>query len=89
MVTHPGILSPVRASRNEANANELRDLESGQVPVLVPSPPEGRFGPYFPPDLARVAAAWEHLPDAIKSAITTLIDAASSRPARAGKGSDQ
>ncbi len=79
----------MRPSRNEAKAKELRDLESGEVPVLVPSTSDGHSGPDFPPDLARVAAAWEHLPDAIKSAIGTLIDAASVNPKRSGKGGDE
>ncbi len=76
VVTHPGILSPVRTSRNEANAKELRDLESGEVPILVPSPLDGVHWPDVPLDLARVTVAWPLLPDAIRAAITTLVDAA-------------
>jgi hypothetical protein len=59
------------------------------VPVLVPSRSEGPSGTVFSPDLARVAAAWEHLPDAIKAAITTLINAASAGPKYPDKRIDE
>jgi hypothetical protein len=39
------------------------------VPVLVPSSPEHQF----PADLATVVAAWERLPDAIRTAILALV----------------
>jgi hypothetical protein len=32
--------------------------------------------PEFPPDLARVVAAWPALPDAIKAAVLALVNAA-------------
>jgi hypothetical protein len=42
------------------------------VPVVVPSSPE----PPFPPDLARVVAAWDRLPEAIKAGVLALVQAA-------------
>jgi hypothetical protein len=45
------------------------------VPVLVPNPPGAVSGPDFPPDLARVVAAWDLLPAAIKAGILALVQA--------------
>ncbi len=55
---------------------KLRDDDAGEAPVLVPSGEDCHFLPDLPPDLARVAAAWGDLPDAIKAAILALVDAA-------------
>jgi hypothetical protein len=62
----------VRVSRNEGPNRELREQRSPEVPVLVPCPP----GHHFPPDLARVAALWPDLPDAIKAGVLALVEAA-------------
>jgi hypothetical protein len=51
------------------------------VPVLVPSASETAKSPHFPADLACVVAAWDQLPDAIKAAILTLVQAAEERDA--------
>jgi len=61
---------------NDKRRLELRDNESGEVPVLVPSPADGVSSAQLPPELARVVDAWEQLPDAIKTAILTLVEAA-------------
>ncbi|RIK76945.1 MAG: hypothetical protein DCC67_13265 [Planctomycetota bacterium] len=55
---------------------ELRDDQTGEVPVLVPSPEDGVSIAQLPPDMARVVAAWDGLPEAIRTAILALVDAA-------------
>jgi hypothetical protein len=55
----------------------LREGESGEVSTVVPSPPGAVSGPDLPPDLGRVVAAWDRLPDAIKAGILALVQAAS------------
>ncbi len=55
---------------------EIRDNQSGEVPVGVPSSPGAVSGPQFPPDLARVVAAWDRLPEAIKAGVLALVQAA-------------
>ncbi|HXG11398.1 MAG TPA: hypothetical protein VNK04_16710 [Gemmataceae bacterium] len=57
-------------------ANELGQNPTGEVPVKVPSSSGTVSGPQFPPDLARVVAAWDRLPEAIKAGILALIQAA-------------
>lgn len=75
-------LHPCRFSRPEADPRndqvykEIRDDASGEVPVLVPCPPGAVSGPVFSPELARVLGAWDHLPEAIRTAILALIQAA-------------
>jgi hypothetical protein len=54
----------------------MRDDQSGEVPVQVPSPPGAISGPQFPADLARVVAVWDRLPAAIKTGILALVHAA-------------
>ncbi len=53
-------------------SNELRQDHEAEVPIGVPSSPE----PQFPPDLARVVAAWDRLPEAIKAGVLALVQAA-------------
>jgi integrase len=71
-------LPPHRFSRpapdpsKDQSYQEIRDNQSGEVPVGVPFSPE----PQFPPDLARVVAAWDRLPDAIKAGVLALVQAA-------------
>src|SRR5688572_544573 len=55
---------------------ELRDAPLGEVPGVVPSPPGAISAPQFPPDLARVVAAWDRLPPAIKAGVLALVQAA-------------
>jgi len=55
---------------------ELRDDENGEVPVLVPSPTDAVSPAQLPPELARVVAAWDELPEAIRTGILALVDAA-------------
>ena len=43
---------------------------------MVPSPPDSHFDPPPPPDLQRVVAAWDGLPEAIKAGILALVQAA-------------
>jgi hypothetical protein len=43
---------------------------------MVPSPLEVVPAPHLPPELARVVAAWDRLPDAIKVGIIALVQAA-------------
>jgi hypothetical protein len=54
---------------------ELRDNQSGKVPVLVPSSQDGVSSAQLPPELARVVAAWDQLPEAIRTGILALVDA--------------
>ncbi|MCH7685108.1 MAG: hypothetical protein IH899_00245 [Planctomycetes bacterium] len=56
---------------NNNDNTELRDTPQGEVPVLVPSPP----GAAFSPDLARVVAGWDGLPEAIQAAILAIVEA--------------
>ena len=65
-------------SPNDQLEQELRDNATGEVPTMVPCPPGADFGPDFPPDLARVVAAWDHLPDAIKAGILAFVEAGGS-----------
>jgi hypothetical protein len=65
----------VRDSRNVVNAQELREPLPAEVPVVVPSSSGAVSGPDFPPDLARVVAAWPDLPAAIKAGVLALVDA--------------
>jgi hypothetical protein len=46
------------------------------VPTEVPSQSEAVSSSRFPPDLARVVATWDRLPEAIKAGILALIQAA-------------
>jgi hypothetical protein len=65
----------VQSSRKEQPTPELREQQIGEVPSVVPSSPGAVSGPDFPPDLARVVAAWDILPAAIKAGILALIQA--------------
>ena len=51
----------------------MRDAPLGEVPGVVPSPPGAISAPQFPPDLARVVAAWDRLPPAIKAGVLALM----------------
>jgi hypothetical protein len=42
---------------------------------LVPCPDGAVSGPIFSPELARVIDAWDHLPEAIRTAILALVHA--------------
>ena len=61
---------PANDSRNDKLYQELRDESSGEVPVLVPSPSSAVFSP----DLARVLAGWDGLPEAIQTAILAIVE---------------
>jgi hypothetical protein len=45
------------------------------VPKVVPSPPGAASGLDLPPDLARVVAAWDRLPAAIRAGVLPMVDA--------------
>jgi len=70
------ISSLVPDSPNTQTGQEIRDSPKCEVPVLVPSPPNPVSDPGPPADLARVVAAWDRLPDAIKAGILALVNAA-------------
>ena len=70
------ILSSDAASRKDQTDQELANDENAEVPVLVPRPNSADVSASIDPALARVEAAWDDLPEAIKSAILTLVDAA-------------
>jgi hypothetical protein len=55
--------------------NELRQTPDAVVPTVVPSASEPAKEPHLPADLTRIVATWDHLPDAIKSAILALVQA--------------
>jgi hypothetical protein len=46
------------------------------VPILVPSSKDDVSNAPLPPELARVVAVWDELPEAIRTAILALVDAA-------------
>ena len=76
------ILLPHRFSRPDPDPSKdqsyqgIRDDQPGEVPVGVPTPPGAVSDPPFPPDLARVVAAWGRLPEAIKAGVLALVHAA-------------
>jgi len=47
---------------------------------MVPTPPEGTprgvSAAHLPPDLARVAATWDRLPENVKAGLLALVQAA-------------
>ena len=55
---------------------ELRQTETPEVPTVVPSPTGAVSGPELPPDLARVVAAWDRLPAAIRAGVLAMVEAA-------------
>ena len=55
---------------------ELRQSEITEVPTVVPSPTGAVSGPELPPDLARVVAAWDRLPAAIRAGVLAMVEAA-------------
>jgi hypothetical protein len=73
------ILSPDPNSSKDQSHKEIRDTEFPVVPTVVPSPNSALSSPEIPTDLAAVAAAWDHLPDAIKAGVLALVQAAGGR----------
>ncbi|MCC7475108.1 MAG: hypothetical protein IT425_06905 [Pirellulales bacterium] len=63
--------------RKDLTDQELANDENAGVPVLVPRPESAEPSAPIDPALARVVAAWDDLPEAIKLAILTLVDVAS------------
>lgn len=55
--------------------NQLGQGITPEVPTVGPSP-SGAISCPFPPDLARVAAVWDDLPQAIKAGVLALVQAA-------------
>jgi hypothetical protein len=60
--------------------SELRQSLQAEVPTMVPRPPEGALTAVsasdLPRDLARIAATWDRLPEAIKVGLLALVEAA-------------
>ncbi len=56
--------------------NQLGKAPSAEVPTVVPSPGGIISDPLFPPDLAGVVDEWDRLPEAIRAAVLTLVQAA-------------
>jgi hypothetical protein len=50
------------------------------VPTVVPCPPEAEKTPQLPPDLAHLLAGWDQLPEAIRTGILAMVNAAGSTP---------
>jgi hypothetical protein len=67
---------PAANPSNDQPYQEIRNDQSGEVPIGVPAPSAVVSGAQFPPDLARVVATWDRLPAAIKAAILALLQAA-------------
>jgi hypothetical protein len=67
---------PEPGSSKDKSYREIRDNQAGEVAVVVPSPSRAVSGPKFPSDLARVVAAWDRLPEAIKAGVLALVQAA-------------
>ena len=64
----------------DANLRNSKSLETGASPLSVPVQRAGENvekAPKMPPDLARVAAAWQHLPEAVRASIVAMVRAAS------------
>jgi hypothetical protein len=57
----------------------LRDDSNGEVPPVVPTPPDAfetqPTTPPLPADLARLVDVWDSLPEAIRTGILALMDA--------------
>ena len=56
--------------------SQLEPTPTPEVPTVVPSVPTGTSSPSLPPEIAKIAAAWNHLPEAVRAGITAMIDAA-------------
>jgi hypothetical protein len=74
-------LRRVRFSRPEPDPSkdpsyqEIREDQFAEVPVVVPTSSEVVSGLLLPPDLARVVAAWNVLPEVIKAGVLAMINA--------------
>jgi hypothetical protein len=81
---HPTGLEPVTFGSADHDSDRvttkhvkgLRETPNGEVPTVVPSPPGAISSPDLPPDLARLVAVWNRLPDAIKAGVLALVQAA-------------
>jgi hypothetical protein len=69
-------IKPDNSSPKNQAHQEIRDDHQSEVPAEVPSLSEAVSGPQIPPDLARVVAAWDRLPEAIKAGVLALVQAA-------------
>ena len=69
-------IKPDNSSPKNQAHQEIRDDHQSEVPAEVPSRSEAVSSSHFPPDLARVMATWDRLPEAIKAGILALIQAA-------------
>jgi hypothetical protein len=47
------------------------------VTTVVPSVPNALSNPNLPPEIAKIAAAWDRLPEAVRAGINAMIAAAS------------
>ncbi len=63
-------------SPKDKTYQEIRANQSPEVPTVVPCPSKADCSSQFPPKLARVVAVWDLLPEAIKTAILALVQAA-------------
>jgi len=61
------------------SANQLGQEPQAEVPARVPSPSQPVFALQSSPELARIATAWQSLPEAIKAGVLALIQAAEGR----------
>jgi hypothetical protein len=72
------ILSPAQISPNNKTLNQLRQIEKGEVPTVVPSSSEFPFARHIPSELAKVVIAWPGLPPIVKAGILAMINASAS-----------
>ena len=73
LISNPGTTSP-----NDQSYRDLRHDATTEVPPLVPCPPEVEKSPQLPDDLAHLLAGWYQLPQAIRTGILVIVNAAGS-----------
>jgi hypothetical protein len=73
---------PIRSPQGEIhNHNNINTCDDSKTPstlksTLPPSDCHSDTAPELPPDVARIAAAWPTLPDAIRAGILAMVAAA-------------
>jgi hypothetical protein len=73
-------VSPAIDLRNPQREQEFGDDANPVVPTVVPCPSQAEKQPKLPPDLAHLLAGWDQLPEAIRTGILAMVNAAGSPP---------
>ena len=66
----------VPESRKSRNIKDLDPAAPGLSAPVQRAVENAETAPKMPPDLAQVAAAWQHLPEAVKAGIVVMVSAA-------------